>query len=399
LIVALSTRSVGRILGVTRTVFALGVVSLLMDISSETMVSVMPAFITVVLGAPATVLGLIEGLAETTASLLKAFAGQRSDRGARKPWTLWGYGLSAFSKPIIALSGSWLTLLGARLLDRTGKGLRSAPRDAIIAADTPEADLGRAFGLHRGMDTLGAAIGPLIAFFCLPLLGYRGLFWVAAIPAFLAVMVLAVFVHEKREEIASRQLEPRPTSFPKDPRILWFLIAVGVFSLGNSSDAFLLLRVKDLGVAALTVPLVYFAFNLVYALSSPIAGIVADKLGRGRVAGWGLLVFGLIYAGFGLANSSWQGWVLFGAYGVFMAFTEGVWKAYLGELAPSQARGAVYGAFNAVIGLAALPASLLAGWFWDAFSHRAPFYFGALMALLASLVLSFLTRKVSTREA
>jgi MFS family permease len=214
----------------------------------------------------------------------------------------------------------------------------------------------------------------------------------------LAVIVLALFVHEKPEDITNRQLEPRAASFPKDPRIVWFLIAVGVFSLGNSSDAFLLLRVKDLGVAALTVPLVYFAFNLVYALSSPVAGIVADKLGRGRVARWGLLIFAQIYLGFGLASSSWQGWLLFGAYGVFMAFTEGVWKAYLGELAPSQARGAVYGAFNAVIGLAALPASLLAGWFWDAFSHRVPFYFGALMAALASILLSLFARQVSTEK-
>lgn len=380
-----------RILGVTATVFATGIVSLLMDVSSEMLVPVLPLFITGVLGASAATLGLIEGLAEATASLVKVWSGRSSDRGARKPWALAGYGLSALSRPLIAVAGSWPALLGARLVDRTGKGIRSAPRDAIIAANTPPAELGRAFGVHRGLDTLGAALGPLVAFAVLPTLGYRGLFWVATLPAFAAVIVLALFVRERRAEVAARQGATR-APFPRDPRITLFLVAVGVYALGNSSDAFLFLRVQDLGVPVVALPLVSFTFNLIYAGASAPAGIAADRLGRGRVARWGLLVFALVYAGFGAARAGWQGWALFALYGVFMAFTKGVWKAYLGELAPPNARGAVYGAFNAVVGVAALPASLVAGRLWDVAGHGAPFYYGASMALASAALLALAPR-------
>lgn len=204
-----------RILGVTATVFATGIVSLLMDVSSEMLVPVLPLFITGVLGASAATLGLIEELAESTASLVKVWSGRVSDRGARKPWALAGYGLSALSRPLIAVAGSWPALLGARLVDRTGKGIRSAPRDAIIAADTPPAELGRAFGVHRGLDTLGAAIGPLVAFAALNVLSYRGLFWLSTIPACAAVVVLALFVRERREEVAARKAAVREP-FPRD---------------------------------------------------------------------------------------------------------------------------------------------------------------------------------------
>lgn len=377
---------VRRILGVPPTVVLVGIVSMLMDISSEMLVPIMPLFITGVLGASAVTLGLIEGLAESTASLLKVYSGRVSDRGARKPWVVAGYGLSALSRPLLALSGGWGSLLAARLVDRTGKGLRTAPRDAIIAGATPLAELGRAFGVHRGMDTLGAAIGPLIAFACLPLLGYRGVFWLSFIPAALAVVVLLIFVQEHAQEIKTRRDAPR-VPFPKDARLTGFLIAVTLFALGNSSDAFLLLRTQDLGVKALAVPLVYFAFNLVYAVVSGPAGVLADRLGRGRVARVGVLLFALIYGGFALAGSAWLAWALFLLYGVFMAFTEGVWKAYLGELAPDGTRGAVYGWYNGLVGVMALPASLIAGLLWQRVSHGAPFAFGAVTALIAGVLM------------
>ncbi len=377
-----------RILGVTTTVFALGVVSFLMDASSEMLVPIMPLFITSVLHAPATVVGVIEGLAETTASLLKAVSGRLSDRGARRPWILAGYGLGALSRPFMASAGSWPVLLAARLMDRTGKGFRGAPRDAMIASSTPTAELGRAFGVHRSMDTLGAAVGPLIAFLALPALQYRGVIWLSMIPAALSVAVIIFFLRESKTEIAARQAIPR-VPFPKDPRLVLFLVAIGVFAIGNSSDAFLFLRAADLGIPAGIVPLVYLAFNLVYAAAGIPAGLIADKLGRGRVARWGLVLFALVYAGFGAARMSWHVWALFALYGVFMAFTEGVWKAYLGELAPENARGTVYGAFNAVLGLAALPASLIAGTLWDNLGRSSPFYFGAGTATLAALVLIF----------
>jgi MFS family permease len=375
-----------RILGVTATVFALGVVSFLMDASSEMLVPIMPLFITSVLHAPATVVGVIEGLAETTASLLKAVSGRLSDRGARRPWILAGYGLGALSRPFMASAGSWLVLLAARLMDRTGKGFRGAPRDAMIASSTPKSELGRAFGVHRSMDTLGAAVGPLIAFLALPALNYRGVIWLSLIPAVLCVLVIVFFLRESKTEIAARRATER-VPFPKDARLILFLVSIGVFAIGNSSDAFLFLRAADLGIPAGIVPLVYLAFNLVYAAAGIPAGLIADKLGRGRVARWGLVLFGLVYAGFGAARMSWQVWALFACYGVFMAFTEGVWKAYLGELAPENARGTVYGAFNAVLGLAALPASLIAGTLWDNVGHASPFYFGAVTATLASLAL------------
>jgi MFS family permease len=373
-------------------VFAAGVVSLLMDVSTEMLVPVLPLFVTGVLGASAVSLGLIEGVAESTASLLKVVSGRLSDRGARKPWAVAGYGLSALSRPLIAVAGSWPALLGARFVDRAGKGLRTAPRDAIIAADTPPAELGRAFGVHRGMDTLGAAIGPLVAFAALHRLGYRGLFWLSALPALAAVLVLVLFVRERREEVAARRAAGRRAPFPRDGRILLFLVAVGVFALGNSSDAFLFLRLSDLGVPVLALPLVSLLFNVIYAGTSVPAGVAADRLGRGRVARWGLLLFALVYLGFGAADAGWQGWTLFGAYGVFMAFTDGVWKAYLGELAPADTRGAVYGAFNAVVGAAALPASLVAGRLWDVAGHGAPFYYGAAMALLGAGILALAPR-------
>jgi len=385
-----------RILGVPPTVFLLGVASMLMDISSEMLIPIMPIFITVVLGGSAVTLGLIEGLAESTASLLKVYSGRKSDQGARKPWVVAGYGLSALSRPLLALSGGWGQLLAARLIDRTGKGLRTAPRDAIIAAATPAAELGRAFGVHRGMDTLGASIGPLIAFACLPLLGYRGVFWLSAIPAALAVLVLVLFVKEGAQEIKARKAAPRVT-FPRDAHLTRFLVAVTVFALGNSSDAFLLLRTQDLGVTVLTIPLVYFAFNVVYAAASGPAGILADRLGRGRVARWGLLLFALIYGGFALAQTVWLAWALFILYGAFMAFTEGVWKAYLGELAPEGARGAVFGWYNGLIGVMALPASLLAGVLWTQVSHSAPFAFGAITALIAGVLMLRTTRQKDTQ--
>lgn len=374
-----------QFLGVTPTVLALGVVALFMDASSEMVAPILPLFVTGTLGASAATLGLIEGLAETTSSLLKVISGRASDRGARKPWVMAGYGLAALAKPILALAGSWPVLLTARLIDRTGKGIRSAPRDAIIADDTPEAQLGQAFGVHRGMDTLGAAIGPLVAFLALPALGVRGVLWLAVPFAVISAIIAIVFVRENRKEVQARQISPS-IPFPRDTSIIKFLVVVAVFALGNSSDAFLLLRIQDLGVNALTVPLVYFAFNLVYAAASAPAGVIADRVGRGRVARWGLGLFATIYLGFGLANSAWQGWLLFALYGVFMAFTEGVWKAYLAELAPKNARGTVYGAYNALLGVAALPSSLIAGMLWDRVSHGAPFMVGAGLAVLALLI-------------
>ena len=373
------------LLGVSPTVLALGAVALFMDASSEMVAPILPLFVTGTLGASAVTLGLIEGLAETTSSLLKVISGRASDRGARKPWVVAGYGLAALAKPIVALAGAWPVLLVGRLVDRTGKGIRSAPRDAIIADSTPEAQLGRAFGVHRAMDTLGAAIGPLVAFFALPALGVRGVLWLAVPFAVISAIVAIVFVRERRAEVQMREAAPR-VAFPRDPRIVVFLVAVTVFALGNSSDAFLLLRAQDLGVTTLAVPLVFFVFNLVYAAASAPAGVIADRVGRGRVARWGLALFALIYAGFGVANAAWQGWVLFALYGVFMAFTEGVWKAYLGELAPKNARGSVYGAYNALLGLAALPASVIAGLLWDKLSHGAPFLLGAGLALVALLI-------------
>ena len=380
------------------TVKALGFVSLLTDFSSE-MVYPINGTLLRMLGAPASVIGLIEGLAESTASVLKLYSGTLSDKlGKRKPLALLGYGLAALSKPLIGAAGVWPQILFARLLDRTGKGLRGAPRDALIADVCPKEQRGRAFGLHRSLDTTGAVLGPLVGYFFLRANphGLRNLYWLAFLPGVLGVLLLWLAVKEKPHATnLLREGNLPPATFAKggklSPAFRRYLLAVGIFSLVNSSDQFLLIRAQE--GAALTperVLLLYALFNLVEALLGYGAGKFSDKVGRRPliVAGW--LVYALTYAGFALLpKGSGFGAVLglFLLYGLYQTLTQGAQKALAADMADPAHRGAQLGLFHLVVGLGALPASLLAGLLYDHLSTAAPFWLGAVGAVLAALCL------------
>lgn len=379
--------------GLPRTIIFLGVVSLLTDLSSEMIVPLVPLFLQNVLHAPGVAIGIIEGVAESTASLLRVFAGWLADRfGRPKLLAVTGYGLSAVAKPFLAAATSWTGVFAVRVTDRFGKGIRSAPRDVIITESVAPEIRGKAFGFHRMMDTIGAVLGPLAAFAIISLARtgemsrYRLVFIAGAIPALLAVAVLALFVPEKPKEA-------RPVAPPKirwgafSRRLKLFLVAVAIFSIGNSSDAFLILRANDLGVSVGQVLLIYMLFNAVSAVFSLPAGIASDRVGRRPVILTGMLVFAATYLGFALAETPGAAWLLFAIYGLYAGLTAGVLRAYTADLAPPELRGTAIGAYFTLEGLALLPASIIAGVLWDKVGHSAPFYYGAATAVLASILL------------
>ncbi|MEB3103138.1 MFS transporter [Ferviditalea candida] len=415
--------------GLNSTIVVLGLVSLFTDLSSEMIIPVLPLFLTSVLHVQAGAIGVIEGLAESTASVLKLFSGWFSDRiGKRKPLMVFGYGLSNLVKPLFAVSASWGQVLGIRLADRFGKGLRGAPRDALLADVTTPADRGRAFGIHRAMDTLGAAIGPFSAFWILAVFdnNYRAVFWFSAIPGVLAVALLVFLLKERKagahggsvgeanvtdltngeaEKNEAPQADTRgekataarsPQPLPKigfkqlSSKLKGFTLAATVFALGNSSDAFLILRAQDAGMAAVWIPLAYFAFNITYTLFSVPAGMLSDRIGRRPVIVAGYLIFALIYLGFGLASNAGWIWVLFIVYGVYYAATEGIQKAYVGDLAEQGGRGLAMGTFNALTGLAALPASIISGALWQMYGPMAAFGFSSALAVAAAGLMVFM---------
>lgn len=379
-----------RIFGLEKNVFYTGLVSFFMDLSSEMVYPLVPLFLTSILGVNKSVIGLIEGIAESTASLLKVVSGLLSDRmGNRKNLMIAGYGLAVMSRPILALAGTWHHILTARFVDRLGKGVRTAPRDAIIAEATPSANLGSSFGFHRAMDTAGAVIGPGIAFVLLGTLSldYRSVFWLSILPGSIAVMIIIVCVAEKkRRSTAGFQKTQRIERVRLGRQALCFIAFATLFALGNSSDAFLILRAQQIGVPARVVPVLYLVFNLVYAAAALPAGIAADKFGRKRIILAGVLMFVAVYFGFGATQSSAAVWILFCLYGVFMGLTEGIQKAHLATIIPENATATGFGAYGTATGLAMLPASMIAGWLWDHVSPSAPFYFGAFTAGAAALI-------------
>jgi len=362
-------------------VYLLGLVSFLMDVASEMVYPLLPLFLAG-LGAGAGTLGLVEGVAEATASLFKVVGGRISDRlGRRKPLLLLGYGLPALLRPLLALAQSPLHVLLYRFLDRTGKGLRTAPRDALLAESVPQEALGRAYGLHRGLDTLGATLGPLLAFFLLPHLGIRGVFWASALPASLAFLALLLV-----REPASR---PTPSSLPPlrlkamPPAYRRFLLLSGIFALALSSNAFLLLRLKDLGLSQEAVTLAYTAYNFLYALLSYPMGSLADRVGLRRVVALGFFLYALVYLGFAWAESAPSGVAFLLLYALYSAAFEGSSRAYLATLVPNEAKASAIGLYHTVVGVLLLPASLLFGLLWQAFGAEVAFGVGASLALLA----------------
>jgi MFS family permease len=376
--------------GISRNVVALGVVSFLTDVSSEMIVPVMPLFVTATLGASVASLGVIEGVAESTASLLRILSGWLSDRiGRRKPFLMLGYGLSAAAKATLAAASSWPAVLGLRFSDRVGKGLRNPPRDALIADSVDRRFLGRAFGFHRGLDTLGAAVGPLLAFLILGAFPgqFRRIFLLSAVPAALSLVVIALFVRAPR---AATPAERRGLGLGLRgfrPAFHRFLAVAAVFSLANSSTAFLLLLAsREAGFTAPQVTLVYLAHTLVYALLSWPIGAWSDRVGRRPMLLGAYLLFAALYA-----LLAWRaapmfviaGFVLLGLHS---ALLEGSQRSLVGDLVPDDRRGTAFGLYYTVVGAALLPASWIAGALWDRFGARAMLATDAALAALAALL-------------
>ncbi len=371
----------------------LGMVSLLTDLSSEMLYAVVPLYLTEALGAPISVVGLIEGIAESTASGLKAVSGWLSDRTRRRrPFALAGYALSAIAKPLLALAGNWGWVLGARVVDRTGKGLRGPARDALIADSTAPEHRGRAFGFHRAMDTTGAVIGPLLALVALSTfgLGYTGLFLLAAVPAFAGVVVLA-----RVAEIRGPPPEPRKTNsrLGTSPELRRFLLVVGLFALGNSSNVFLLLRARDLGWSQEGVLGLYVLYNLTYAAAALPAGSLSDRIGRRRVLLGGFALSAAVYTGFAIADDRLYAVPLLAVYGLYAAAFAGAGRAYVADLAPRGGIATAMGLYQAVTGVFVLAASLIAGALWDRFGAHTPFVFGAVTSIAAAILFAVLCSK------
>jgi MFS family permease len=369
---------------------SLGWVSLLTDASSEMIYPLLPSFLRGTLGAAPAFVGMVEGLAESTAGLLKVASGWVSDRvPRRKPLIVAGYVLSSLVRPLAAVAAVPWHVLAIRLADRIGKGVRSAPRDALLAEATAPGERGRAFGFQRAMDHAGAVVGPLLASGLL-FLGceLRLVFGLAAVPAALSVFVLLFGVREEERPPGRTARAATSGASPWTPQFRRYLAALGLFTLGNSSDAFLLLRAQEAGVAVAAIPLLWTFHHVVKALASTHGGGLSDRLGRKAliVAGWG--VYAVSYAGLALAREAWQVWTLFGVYGLFHALTEGPERALVADLARPEARGRAFGAFHAVTGILLLPASLLAGALWQAWGAPAALLTGASLALAAAAVLA-----------
>lgn len=375
--------------GIKKNVFVLGVASFFTDISSEMLYPIIPIFLTSVLGAPMSIVGLIEGIAESTASVLKAFSGWFSDRlGKRRPFVIIGYSLSSLAKPILFLSYVWPTVLAARFIDRFGKGIRTSARDALIADSTDAAYRGKAFGFHRAMDTLGASIGPLLAIWFLALFkeNLRPIFLIAFIPALLTVLILIFFLKKEPPSSGGRAENIIRFSLANfSPDFKKFLLISSLFAIGNSSDVFLIIRAKDIGLSTSLVILAYVLYNVSYSLLSTPFGILSDKLSRKAVMVIGYLVFAAVYLGFGLIAGAKSIWVLFFIYGFYMAMTEGVGKAFVVDLVESRYRGTALGLYNCIIGILTFFASLAAGLLWTHIGASAPFLYGAIMAVVSCI--------------
>ncbi len=397
-----------------RNVWAVSAASFFMDVSSEMVLNILPLFLANVLGVKTSIIGVIEGLAEATASVLKLFSGWLSDRLHQRKWlAVVGYGLSALSKPFFYFATTWEAIAAVRWVDRVGKGIRTAPRDALVADSIDPEQRGLAFGFHRAADTAGALVGVLIALFAVWLAQagstdlsertFRVVVVVSLIPAVLAVISLAFGA--KDVAVKGQRAAPKFAFRALGRPFMIFMVIVGIFTLGNSSDAFLVLRAQDLGVNVIGILAMVATFNLIYALISTPAGSLSDRIGRRKLIVGGWLVYALIYLGFGLAQTGWQVWVLYAFYGGYYGMAYGTANALVADLVPAELRGTAYGSYNAIIGLLAFPASVIAGvlWqgvgAWSGFGPSAPFIFGGTLALIAAALMAFWMPRVKTTAA
>jgi MFS family permease len=389
--------------GLPRNVWAVSLTSFFMDISSEMVINILPLYLANVLGVKTNIIGIIEGVAESTASILKLFSGWLSDKlGSRKWLAVAGYGISAISKPFFYIANSWGMIAGVRWADRVGKGIRTAPRDALVADSVDVKKRGLAFGFQRAADTAGAMLGLLIALGVVWLaqsnsveLGtstFRTVVLISLLPAVLAVLALALGAQEV--SIAGRRKMPKFAFQSLGKPFVIFMVIVGIFDLGNSSDAFLVLRAQDRGMSVTGILGMLVVFNLVYTLISTPAGVLSDRIGRRKLIIGGWLVYALIYLGFGLVSAAWQVWVLYVVYGLYYGMAYGTAKAMIADLVPDELRGTAYGTYNAILGILDLPASFIAGILWQGafgwkgFGAPAPFIFGAILAFSAAVLMA-----------
>ncbi len=406
----------GGIRQLPRNVWAVSLTSFLMDISSEMVINILPLFLANVLGLRTSVIGVIEGVAEAIASILKVFSGWLSDRmGGRKWLAVTGYGFSALAKPLFYFATTWGAVAGARWADRVGKGIRTAPRDALVADSIDERQRGLAFGFHRAADTAGAMLGLLIALGIVwaaqrgaVALGadvFRTVVLVSIIPAVLAVVSLAVLARDV--PVAGQSAAPKLSLRGLGRPFILFLLIVGLFDLGNSSDAFLVLRAQERGLSVAGILGMLITFNLIYTVISTPAGALSDRIGRRKIIIGGWVAYALIYLGFGFAQAAWHIWVLYALYGLYYGLAYGTAKALVADLVPAALRGTAYGTYNAILGILDFPASAIAGILWQGlggwqgFGPSAPFIFGGVLAFLAALLLglSGIGRAPATRAA
>ncbi len=379
--------SKSHLFGLERNVFFTGLTSFFTDTSTKLIYSIMPLFL-LSIGASKTAISLIEGIAESTASLLKAFSGYWSDKiGKNKPFMLIGYGITALATPIYALAGKPFHVLLIRFFERIGKGLRTAPRDSLISGSVQNNETGKNFGFHKAMDNSGAIIGPLTAFLLLSLfpLNYKHIFLIATIPALLGVLTIALFIKEtkaqKNENLPAFQLKQLPRKF------YFFLVIIFVFTLGNSADALLLVKTAETGIDKSYVPFVYMIFNSVSVFLAIPAGKLSDRIGREKLIIVGFLIYAVVYFLFGKFNSIGIFILLFVMYGFYSALTDGTQKALVSDMVNKELKGTGFGLYHAVLGVTLLPASLIAGTLYDKVNSNAPFYFGSVMAFLACLLM------------
>lgn len=390
-----------------RNVFAISLVSLLNDASSEIIYPLLPVFLSLTLGASPGIVGLIEGAAESVSSLLKLFAGYVSDRrGKRKGFVVLGYSLASFARPLLAFATSWYQVLAIRLTDRVGKGIRSAPRDAMIADTVALEERGLAFGFHRAMDHTGAVVGPLIGYLLVMLFAadrnspsasdFTKIFLLASIPALAAVLVVTLFVRETdKPKTAQDQKVSIPVSFSLrgfDGNFKRFLLIIALFTLSNSSDAFLLLRAQSAGVSVATIPLLWAMLHVSKVMSSLVGGDLSDRLGRRRLIVSGWILYAAVYAGFAFVTNAISVWILFLIYGIYFGLAEGAEKALVADLVRPEQRGTAYGLYNLAFGITVLPASLLMGAVWSWWGPEPAFILSACLGASAAILLLILVR-------
>lgn len=376
-----------HILGIERNIFFTGITSFFTDTTTKMIYSIMPLFL-ISLGATKTEISLIEGIAESTASLLKALSGWWGDKiGKNKPFMIVGYAFTALLSPLFAFVYSPLQVLVIRFTERVGKGIRAAPRDSLVAASCEKNRRGRGFGFHKAMDNSGAIVGPLLAFAILAVfpMDYRKVFLFAAVPGLLGLATIIIFVKEAKNDNVKLTEKLSLKNFSK--KYYFFLGIIFIFTLGNSTDALLLLKASDVGISDTFIPMMYLIFNAVSVIFCVPAGILSDKIGREKLIIFGYLIYALIYFAFGKSGTQAAIILLFALYGLYSAATDGIQKALVADMIDADKRGTGLGIYNCLVGVTLLPASVIAGALYERVNYSAPFYFGASMAAAAAVLM------------